>query len=75
MKPKYARAWLNMGISYANLGNYSKAVKGYLKTLKLNPQADHVWSYLRIAFTCMERFDLLKLVDQRNVDAFAEFMQ
>merc|ERR1712196_140317 len=55
LKPKYARGWLNMGISHANLGNY--------------PKAAHVWSYLRIAFTCMERFDLVKLVESRNPDA------
>lgn len=75
MKPKYVRAWLNMGISYANLGNYPKAVKGYLEALKLNPQAGHIWSYLRIAFSCMERFDLLKLADNEDVNLFtAEFL-
>ena len=73
LKPKYARGWLNMGISHANLGNYPKAARAYLKALRLNPKATHVWSYLRIAFTCMERFDLVKLVESRTPDAFTEF--
>lgn len=73
LKPKYARGWLNMGISHANLGNYPKAARAYLKALRLNPKATHVWSYLRIAFTCMERFDLVKQVEQRNPDIFTEF--
>lgn len=73
LKPKYARGWLNMGISHANLGNYPKAARAYLKALRLNPKATHVWSYLRIAFTCMERFDLVKQVEQRNPDVFTEF--
>ena len=62
-----------MGISHANLGNYPKAARAYLKALRLNPKATHVWSYLRIAFTCMERFDLVKQVEQRNPDIFTEF--
>ena len=74
LKPKYARGWLNMGISHANLGSYPKAVSAYLKTLQLNPGATHVWSYLRIAFTCMERFDLVEKVNDRNPAVFSEFI-
>jgi len=74
LKPKYARGWLNMGISHANLGSYPKAVSAYLKTLQLNPGATHVWSYLRIAFTCMERFDLVEKVNDRNPAVFSEFV-
>lgn len=74
IKPRYARGWLNLGISHANLGNYQEATKCYLQALSLNDRADHIWSYLRICFTCMERFDLVKLADTRNVDLFqAEF--
>ena len=62
LKPKYARGRLNLGISHANLQNYAAAARAYLDALRLNPDASHIWSYLRIAFTCMERFDLVQMV-------------
>ena len=31
LKPKYARAWLNMGISHANLSRYSEAARCYIQ--------------------------------------------
>ena len=62
LKPKYARGRLNLGISHANLQNYGDAARAYLDALRLNPEATHIWSYLRIAFTCMERFDLVQMV-------------
>lgn len=72
IKPRYARGWLNLGISHANLGNYEEATKCYLQALNLNNRADHVWSYLRVCFTCMERFDLIKLADTRDVSLFRD---
>ncbi|RHZ29542.1 hypothetical protein DYB37_007551 [Aphanomyces astaci] len=47
----------------------------YLQALQQNDQADHIWSYLRIAFTCMERFDLVKLTDTKDVEAFRSEFQ
>ncbi|CAH0476760.1 unnamed protein product [Peronospora belbahrii] len=72
LKPRYARGWLNLGISHANLGNYEEATKCYLQALSLNNRADHIWSYLRICFTCMERFDLVKVADTRDISHFRE---
>ena len=43
---------------------------GYLCALSLNPEARHIWSYLRICFTCMERFDLVNKVDAGDPNAF-----
>mmetsp|Transcript_22063 Transcript_22063/g.39109 ORF Transcript_22063/g.39109 Transcript_22063/m.39109 type:complete len:676 (-) Transcript_22063:249-2276(-) len=74
IKPKHPRVWLNLGISHSNLGNYAEAARCYLKAIDLNPSAVHVWGYLRICFTCMERFDLIAAADKRNLEAFrAEF--
>ncbi|KDO20672.1 hypothetical protein SPRG_13424 [Saprolegnia parasitica CBS 223.65] len=70
IKPKYARGWLNLGISHANLGQYEEAAKCYLQALHQNNQAEHIWSYLRIAFTCLERFDLVKMTDMKDVMSF-----
>ncbi|KAL3785308.1 hypothetical protein HJC23_008872 [Cyclotella cryptica] len=72
LKPKYARGWLNMAISHSNLRNYSQAARCYLQTLSLNPEARHVWSYLRIALTCDEKWDLLPLAASQNLSAFHE---
>lgn len=72
LKPKYARGWLNMAIAHSNLHNYSEAARCYLQTLSLNPEARHVWSYLRIALTCDEKWDLLPLAASQNLSAFHE---
>mmetsp|Transcript_18635 Transcript_18635/g.28782 ORF Transcript_18635/g.28782 Transcript_18635/m.28782 type:complete len:637 (-) Transcript_18635:59-1969(-) len=72
LKPKYARGWLNMAIAHSNLHNYSEASRCYLQTLSLNQEAKHVWSYLRIALTCDEQWDLLPLAASQNLSAFHE---
>ncbi len=72
LKPKYARGWLNMAIAHSNLHNYSEASRCYLQTLSLNQEAKHVWSYLRIALTCDEQWDLLPLAASQNLGAFHE---
>ena len=53
----------------SNLGNYEAACKSYLKALELNPGATHIWSYIRICCTCLERFDLIGACDKRNLEA------
>ena len=72
LKPKYARGFLNMAIAHSNLHNYSESARCYLQTLSLNPEALHVWSYLRIALTCDERWDLLPLAAEQNLSGFRE---
>lgn len=42
IRPKYARGWLNLGISHANLNQYSEAAKAYLQALQFNPSARYV---------------------------------
>ena len=72
IKPKYAEAWLNMAIAHSNLQNYDEAAKCSLQTLSLNPDAVHIWSYLRITLTCSEKWDLLPLTTSQNVSAFKQ---
>lgn len=38
-RPKFARGWMNLGISYANLGEYQEAAKAYTQALHLSPDA------------------------------------
>lgn len=61
-----------MGISYSNQAMYQKAARMYLKALSLNPGAEHIWGYLRFAFSCMGRSDLVEKTDARNVLLFNE---
>ena len=73
LRPKYARAWLNMAISHSNLKNYDEAARCYLQTLSLNPSARHCWSYLRIALSCSEKWDLIPLAVKQDLSAFSEY--
>lgn len=52
IKPNYMRGWANLGISYANLGDYMSSLKYYLRALSLNPKAESVWGFLRTSLLC-----------------------
>ena len=56
----------------ANLNNYDEAARCYLQTLSLNPAATHCWSYLRIALSCSERWDLIPLAANQDLTAFQD---
>ena len=68
LRPAYARALLNLGISYSNSGDYSAAIKAYLDALRSSPDALHVYGYIRIALTAMNRFDLVPLADRSDLE-------
>ncbi len=73
-KAQYPRALSNLGISYGNLNAYDAAARCYLKALSLNPEARHIWDYLRLTFTSMHRPDLVEKTTQMDHEAFrAEF--
>ena len=59
-------------ISYSNLQNYEEAARCYLQTLSLNPAATHCWSYLRIALSCSEKWDLIPLAATQDLAPFRE---
>jgi peroxin-5 len=64
-----------MAISNSNLKKYDEAARCYLQTLSLNPSAVHCWSYLRIALSCAEQYDLIPLAllaAAQDVAAFQE---
>lgn len=52
IKPNYMRGWANLGISYANLGDYMNSLKYYVRALSLNPKAESVWGFLRTSLLC-----------------------
>lgn len=67
LKPNYMRAWTNMGISYANLGDYMSSAAYYVRALSLNPGASHVWGYLRTSLACAGQIELLGAVDKHDM--------
>eukprot|EP00455_Lapot_gusevi_P026840 TRINITY_DN2831_c0_g1_i1.p1 TRINITY_DN2831_c0_g1~~TRINITY_DN2831_c0_g1_i1.p1 ORF type:complete len:694 (-),score=222.17 TRINITY_DN2831_c0_g1_i1:74-2101(-) len=75
LRPNYVRALANLGISFANQGMHDRAVVTYLGTLARNPKAEHVWSYLRLSLSHMNRDDLVQLAHEKNVDAFRPHFQ
>ena len=82
------RAWVNMGISYANQNKHLTAAKYYAKALKYaidpifaethssrqNDHAEHIWSYMRIACTALGREDLVQKVDVRDPKLYEAFL-
>ena len=42
LRPGFARGWLNLGISFANMDRYEEAAKAYIQALHLNPEAKYV---------------------------------
>lgn len=70
LRPHYVRSLSNLAISYANQGMHEDAARTYLTTLKHNPNASNVWSYLRMSFSRLERPDLVKLTETKDVNAF-----
>ncbi|GMH96702.1 hypothetical protein TrVE_jg55 [Triparma verrucosa] len=70
IKPRYARCWLNLGISHSNLRNYEDAVRCYLQVISLNEDMKYVWGYLRVALTCLERWELLEKAGRQDLEGF-----
>lgn len=71
MRPNYPRTWSNMAISYANLNRSDEAVRFYLSALRLNLKAVHLWQHIHTIIINTGRYDLLELVDQRDINALS----
>ena len=72
LKPQYVRSLSNLGISYGNMSKYNEAAQCYLKALSLNPEASHIWGYLTMTLTSMDRPDLVAKAATGNHEAFRE---
>jgi len=68
-KPTYTRARANLGISYMAITNYTEAAKCFLGAVEIN-NTSHLWDNLVSAFTMMERYDLVEMSRERNVNLF-----
>eukprot|EP01125_Pyxidicula_operculata_P013671 TRINITY_DN4540_c0_g1_i1.p1 TRINITY_DN4540_c0_g1~~TRINITY_DN4540_c0_g1_i1.p1 ORF type:complete len:679 (-),score=193.10 TRINITY_DN4540_c0_g1_i1:25-2061(-) len=70
VRPTYTRARSNLGILYSRIGNDTEAAKCFLGALLLNPSNQSLWISLEDTLKDMNRVDLLRLLDQRNVELF-----
>jgi peroxin-5 len=68
----FVRGWRNLGIAYSNINEYEPAAKAYLQALHLSPPSRHIWNYLRVVLSCMERMDLVELSTKENVVEIAK---
>jgi len=47
LRPNYVRTMANIGLAHRSMGNYGESMPYFLNALLLNPQATHIWSYIR----------------------------
>ena len=67
IRPRFVRGWLNMGIAHANQNDYSTALKYYMHALELNQNANHIYNYMRVALTSLNRLDLVQMCNSNDV--------
>lgn len=67
-RPRYTRGWLNLGISYANIGEHADAARAYIMAIRLNPEAMHIFGYLRVLLAMMDRLDAVQLLGDKDID-------
>ncbi|CAN7986346.1 unnamed protein product [Ixodes hexagonus] len=81
LSPGFIRSRFNLGISCINLGSYREAAEHFLTALNmqsagrgpLNRQqpntavSENIWSTLRMVFTLLNRPDLYKVADRRDL--------
>jgi peroxin-5 len=60
-----------MGISFANIGDYDRSARFYVRALQLNPNAPHVWGYLRTSIACGNMQEHLPLTETQDLDALS----
>lgn len=74
LRPTYARAILNVGITNAQRKDYEEAARSYAQALALNPGSRHMWGQLRVAAVTMARYDLLERCDAFDLDGAARLL-
>lgn len=74
LRPNFVRGLINMGIALTNLSRFKRAVEYYIDALRLSPTASHVWDYIRLVFTSIERYDLVELTSSHDLALFERAM-
>eukprot|EP00761_Pharyngomonas_kirbyi_P001121 gb/GECH01001122.1/.p1 GENE.gb/GECH01001122.1/~~gb/GECH01001122.1/.p1 ORF type:complete len:473 (+),score=123.95 gb/GECH01001122.1/:1-1419(+) len=72
LAPSYVRSWVNLGICMNMKGMHNDAAVCFLRALKLNKNATHTWYYLNISFAALGREDLVRKIQYKDPDMFAD---
>jgi len=70
LHPNYPRVWVNLGVTYDNIKDYSKSAQYFLSAISLNPNAQHIWSYLKASFSASGQEELKELCKNKNLNDF-----
>ena len=57
LNPKYASAYNNRGVAYADLQNYTQAIADYTKAIELNPKNAEAYNNRGIAYGKMKNYE------------------
>ena len=63
IRPNYVRTMANVGLAYKTMELYKEALPYLLNAVLLNPQASHIWGYIRSTCLLMNRLDLQEFVN------------
>lgn len=72
LRPNYVRTIVNLGLSHNNQANFQAAANCFLNALVLQPNVDHVRTYIQTAFIQMKRFDLVEKLKGRDYSVFSD---
>ena len=72
LHPNYPRVWVNLGVTYQDMGDYKKSAQCFLSALSLNPKAVHLWRYLKTMFNAENKPDLASLAEKKDINLFRD---
>ena len=80
LEPKFVRARYNLGVSCINIGCYDEAAQHLLKALSMHDEQSvnislTLWETLGRVLLCLDRRDLMKAIDTRNLTLITEELQ
>jgi peroxin-5 len=73
LRPHYVRSLANLAIAFANQQQHEDAVKAYLAALNQNPEASHLWGYLRLSLSSLGKDDMLEMTHSKNTELFRPY--
>merc|ERR1719454_1980931 len=72
LRPNYVRTIVNLGLAKNRMNDFKNASNCFMNALILNPNVDHVWTYLRQSLLKMQRFDLIEKLELRDPTVFGD---
>ena len=70
LRPNYVRTLVNIGLSHSNGKDFKAAVQCFLNALALNPNATHIWRYVKENAIQGNMMDLIPAIDKQDLSLF-----